>query len=238
MEGSLKQLLELQGLDVDIGALEKERAEIPGMKDIVRLKAGQQAIEKRLQVLQGELEECRKQVRKYELDLARDRDEQQELSERLYSGQVKNARELSQLEAKVKNLGERIDAGEEKILDVMVKMEDLEMEKAQGEEQFRLIQEQLQEKLAEYQHIHLRLTKGLEELRSLRSELLANIPADLLATYSRMREKKRGPVIVGVRKGVCQGCQVSLSPPLLNMLRKGEKVVFCESCGRLLCPLD
>ena len=37
-----------------------------------------------------------------------------------------------------------------------------------------------------------------------------------------------------IRDGHCQACQVRLRPQLIMEARKGERVLQCESCSRIL----
>ena len=67
------------------------------------------------------------------------------------------------------------------------------------------------------------------EAEALRREL----SPDILAAYDRFA-KAGSQAVAAVRTGVCQGCEVKLSPVAQTRLRDGIQVVRCEYCGRFL----
>jgi hypothetical protein len=74
----------------------------------------------------------------------------------------------------------------------------------------------------------------LAEAEARRKEAEAGTDAGLLKRYEQIRSRMRGKAVVEVRKGICQGCQVSLPPQLYNELFKGDVLHVCPSCQRIL----
>jgi predicted nucleic acid-binding Zn-ribbon protein len=54
-----------------------------------------------------------------------------------------------------------------------------------------------------------------------------------LAHYDRV-VKGRRTALAGVRDQICLACNVMLRPQTYNELRSGEKLITCDSCGRIL----
>jgi predicted nucleic acid-binding Zn-ribbon protein len=52
--------------------------------------------------------------------------------------------------------------------------------------------------------------------------------------YERLRKKTKNRPIADATEGRCDMCQMSLRPQFFQDLRKGDKIMFCESCGRIL----
>lgn len=71
-----------------------------------------------------------------------------------------------------------------------------------------------------------------------RSEAATAIPAALLATYEALRAKLGGVGAAAVLHGSCGGCHLRLPATELERVRHADAttLVFCEQCGRLLCP--
>ena len=54
-------------------------------------------------------------------------------------------------------------------------------------------------------------------------------------TYETIVENKNCIGIVPVHEGgVCGGCNLTLSPNLINQLRRTDKIIRCTYCSRIL----
>ena len=45
---------------------------------------------------------------------------------------------------------------------------------------------------------------------------------------------RRGVAVSAIRDGHCQACQVTVRPQQIMQARKGDEIVLCESCKRIL----
>ena len=62
-----------------------------------------------------------------------------------------------------------------------------------------------------------------------------NVDKDLMRRYTRIRKsKKSGAAVVPMREEVCGGCQLYLTPQIVNEVMAGKKIHSCSHCGRLL----
>ena len=76
-----------------------------------------------------------------------------------------------------------------------------------------------------------------EEFRSAgRRPLVADLPAELVALYERIREASGGVGAALLRAGRCEGCRLELSGVDRAALRAAppDEVVRCEECRRIL----
>ena len=74
----------------------------------------------------------------------------------------------------------------------------------------------------------------LEELRAERKTAVAGIGAPIYKAYERIRKKWHGSVVAESLNGVCSGCRIMLRPQFRQDLRRGQEIMFCESCGRFI----
>ncbi len=77
---------------------------------------------------------------------------------------------------------------------------------------------------------------GLTSLAVRRTELRADVPADVLATYDRKRAAL-GVAVASLVGKQCQGCHLELSAGEIDQVRAdaaGTGVTDCPECGRLL----
>ena len=77
---------------------------------------------------------------------------------------------------------------------------------------------------------------ALGEARRLRDEIAAQIPAEALRVYERIRagNKRTGVAVAAVHGEYCQGCQMSITSQELADLVNGQRLVICRSCQRIL----
>ena len=56
---------------------------------------------------------------------------------------------------------------------------------------------------------------------------------EILAVYEKLLKNKRDRVLVPIENRCCSGCHILVTAQHENMVRKGEKLVFCEHCSRI-----
>ena len=74
----------------------------------------------------------------------------------------------------------------------------------------------------------------LDELQTQRSEAGECVPKPVLGRYEFIRSRLAAPVIVRVAEGVCDGCHIMIPPQSYNELQKGEQILSCPNCQRLI----
>jgi predicted nucleic acid-binding Zn-ribbon protein len=87
-----------------------------------------------------------------------------------------------------------------------------------------------QEKLAEIDAIQ----KDIDADLGRREEITKSVPASLLKRYTNLREQRRGQAIAYARDGYCLGCNMHLPPQLYNSLFRGDELISCPHCQRVL----
>ena len=70
-------------------------------------------------------------------------------------------------------------------------------------------------------------------LKNQRDELVKDADPQTFAIYERLLRNKKDRVIVPIENRICAGCHVALTAQHENLVRKGEKLVFCEHCSRI-----
>ena len=80
-----------------------------------------------------------------------------------------------------------------------------------------------------------KLTKKQKLLLSERRTLTRGISTRVLSTYERMRGSRLKPnPVVPATNGVCQGCYMVVTKSVVMELKRGDELVLCEHCGRIL----
>lgn len=226
----LKLLEELQNIDSHIAEIEKNKRENPG-----RIEELQQLLQKAksdIETLKKDLLEFEKKKKTLELDLA-------DLEEKVKNGQSRLMQSKSNEEYKaslkeIDNHKLEISIKEEELLELMEKLDQLHIQfkKTQSEvsEQEKGITAQIQIIQSETEHIDAALAVENDK----RNEKLKGIDHSTLALYNKIRQKKWGIAVVPTTEGRCSGCNMNIPPQLYNEIRRGEEILCCPNCQRIL----
>jgi predicted nucleic acid-binding Zn-ribbon protein len=74
----------------------------------------------------------------------------------------------------------------------------------------------------------------LTRLASARVPAAAAIPAPALAKYDQLVRGRKGVAVAAMVGGLCTACHVRLRPNVEQQVRKGDSIVTCDSCQRIL----
>lgn len=70
-------------------------------------------------------------------------------------------------------------------------------------------------------------------LKAERDELVKQANEDVFKVYERLLRNKKDRVVVPLENRCCSGCHIMLTAQHENLVRKGERLVFCEHCSRI-----
>jgi predicted nucleic acid-binding Zn-ribbon protein len=89
--------------------------------------------------------------------------------------------------------------------------------------------------LAEFDAETEKLTKELETERNDRDQLFVSLPKTVSGLYNRISARIRdGVAMAEARNGACAACFMALRPQILAQVRRGDEVVTCDNCNRIL----
>jgi predicted nucleic acid-binding Zn-ribbon protein len=72
------------------------------------------------------------------------------------------------------------------------------------------------------------------ELKEKRDLIAQTADPEILKIYTRLLNNKKDNVVVPLENRACSGCHITLTAQHENLIRKGERLVFCEHCSRIL----
>jgi len=72
-----------------------------------------------------------------------------------------------------------------------------------------------------------------QELHAARKVLAKKADPEVLRIYERLLQNKKDRVLVPIENRTCSGCHIALTAQHENLVRKGERLVFCEHCSRI-----
>ncbi|MFZ4098724.1 MAG: zinc ribbon domain regulatory protein CdsZ [Chlamydiia bacterium] len=226
----LKAILEIQDLDMKMIRLmrlkrdrQQEVESIRGLREELRHQLAAKELEISDLKRQGNQGEARIQ----EVAAKIKRLESQQLS-------LKKAEEFSAITSEI-NGAERDRQSQETALSELldrITVEEEILEKIKKSMQASAENSEVLE--AEIEESVRRLNQEGRELLGQREALVKDAPRDLLGIYEKLLHNKRDRVVVPIENRSCAGCHIVLTPQHENLVRKGDRLVFCEHCSRIL----
>jgi len=75
----------------------------------------------------------------------------------------------------------------------------------------------------------------LREIARARERLLNELPKHMASLYGRISARIRdGVAVAEARNGACMACFMALRPQAMAQVRRGDEVVTCDNCNRIL----
>jgi predicted nucleic acid-binding Zn-ribbon protein len=226
----IRQLTELQVIDLEIAKLDDE---INTEKEALakRQKAFTEH-QSTIEELQAKITDADVQRRGIEAELA---DELSRIKERQSKMmQVQTNREYQSLLKEIEDGKKNIKEKEEEIVRLM----------ESGEANTKIMAEQAgqtdeeEKALAEESK---KVQKHAVEVEGKKAKIVAkreakakDINAAALRKYDMLRTRRNGKAVVGVVNGICQGCFMSIPPQHFNDILKGDRILNCPTCQRIL----
>lgn len=225
------ELYALQEIDLALDTRRVRLAAIEGQlgetEDL--LAARQEVAEKRQQV-----HELREKQKLLEGPVDEVRNKAVAIERKLYSGTIRNPKELQDLQADLYALQAQVRRQEDDLLFQMVRLEEAEAA-LQGAEAARLeIEERWQAEQQALLTEKEQLEAELRDLEERRQRQVQGYTAEALALYDLLRPRKEGRAVAKVERGMCGGCRITLPMSLLQKAKAGQALVQCVSCERLL----
>jgi len=224
------KLIDLQGIDSEIDGFDQE---IKGKEQEVGAReqsiADKEAEISRLKALAEELAQNQRDL-KAELEDAqvRIKDRQNKMM------QVQTSREHQALLKEIEENKKLIKANEEKTLQMMEQVEEIEKNSAELANLCAGEKELLVEETENVKKAVNKIVSRKKSILERRTGLTPELHPGTLKRYDMLRQKRSGAAVVPTKNGVCQGCFMALPPQQDNDIRKGEKLNFCPTCQRIL----
>jgi uncharacterized protein len=232
VDPQLQTLIELQGFDARIAALEAEASRLP--KQIEALQASLADAKKQLEGLKVRVDAARKELRAKEKDLEVIAAKRAKLEARLY--EVKTNKEYSAALLEIEESKQEKAKTEEEILALMELQERLGVDVREAETRFKTREEQARQDESVVRKKLAAVEQELTGVRSERKGRAKDLPVGLLSDYDRLLRARNGVAVAAVgATAICGGCRVTIRPQAIQELKSAITAMMrCESCGRYL----
>lgn len=228
MNADLQRLIELEKVDREIACLSDEIAALPKrvasieaqLADhkaaVEKAKAALKTNEADRRKLEGEIQGFQQKIVKY----------------REQSSNVKTNDEYKALMHEVEFAEKQISGCEDRILELMIALENQEKELKAAEASLKTESAEVEKEKAEAHSRTAEDEKQLGELKGKRDELRKGVGDSSLAHYDRVI-RQRKTAVAEARDHKCTACFVMIRPQVWQEVRTNEQIMTCSSCGRI-----
>ncbi|WP_414639658.1 zinc ribbon domain-containing protein [Actinocrinis sp.] len=230
-----QRLLDLQALDSKLDQLTHRRRTLPQLAEHASLENRARQLRDLLVAATTAQSDLAREQRKAEADVDQVRTRADRDRKLLDSGSV-GAKELSNLQSELESLAKRQSDLEDIVLEVMERVEIADNRTAELTKQREAAEADLARVTITLADEQASVDKDLAFATSQRALLAAQLPADLLALYQKLRAQYGGIGAAAIKQRRCEGCRLELDISEVNEIRAAapDTVLRHDSCRRIL----
>ena len=231
MKAELEKLVALQNLDTTIRKLEKELEAIPQRRAEIEREFDQRAFE--IRALETRRDEAKHTRARLENEVIDQRGRAERAERNLMSSKKQDEYTAAIREADAAR--KQISTLETQILEQMETLEKAEASLSERADEIATLNSDREARLKEFDEETKRQSEQLTTSRSEREKVFANLPKPISTMYSRISARIRdGVAVAEARNRSCTACFMSLRPQVMAEIRRGEEIITCDNCGRIL----
>ncbi|MGI8812300.1 MAG: zinc ribbon domain-containing protein [Pyrinomonadaceae bacterium] len=146
-----------------------------------------------------------------------------------------NQKEYETAMREIDALQKQITAFETQVVEKLAASEEVETELEGRADEINTLDTKRAEALAAFDKEVAADQKTLTGETKKREAVFATLPPQLAAVYNRMAQRSRdGIAVAEVVNGSCSACFMSLRPQMQVEVKRGDQIITCESCTRIL----
>jgi len=123
---------------------------------------------------------------------------------------------------------------EDKIIEVMEKIDGLEQGTAEQDRRLKKLSAEAEKNKEQILQELALLDQELASLEHKRRSFIQDLEPDILRRYLFLHERKNGLAVSAVITGVCQSCHLGIPPQKFNELIRGNALMTCPHCNRIM----
>lgn len=225
-----QQLFDLQHIEQEIAEKEEKLRQVKvSLRGSRKLAKAQQAFEK----AEVAYVQARQRQRELEDELSQVEAKIKQEEARLYSGSIRNPKELSAIQQEVEHLKARQSQLSSEVLEAIETAERTKQARDEAATTLRHVEAEWQKRRAKLQQAEEKLTRYLAVMRKKATQLRTTLDAADLERYEYLKTRKGLPVVAPLQGEVCGVCGVAVSQQKIIAVQRGD-LVQCGNCDRIL----
>jgi len=230
LNSELSHLITLQDGDVEIKRLREEVESLPARREELERQFAESV--KEYLAIKQELEDAQGSRRRLEAELEQEQQKHQKFKNDLMK--ATNEREYTTAVREIDVARKAISALETEVLKLMERIEKLDAQVAERTPEMESRRVEVDRQLKEWHAVADANQLRLETLRAERVAKMQSLSPDARATYERLSKMRSGFALAEARDYSCMACRMKIRPQVFADIRKGDSIITCESCGRIL----
>ncbi|HET6890696.1 MAG TPA: C4-type zinc ribbon domain-containing protein [Pyrinomonadaceae bacterium] len=231
MKAELQQLVALQTLDTNIRRLQAELQAIPQKRAAIEKEFDQRAFE--IRALENRRDDARHTRARLETEIAEQRARAERAERNLMSSKKQDEYTAAIREADAAR--KQISALETQTLEQMEILDQTEAALTERAAEIATLNSDREARLKAFDDETRSQSEQLEADRNERERIFNSLPKSMSTLYKRISARIRdGVAVAEARNGACMACFMSLRPQAMAEVRRGEEVLTCDNCNRIL----
>ena len=237
MKAELQELVALQILDSTIRRLQKELEAIPQRRAEIEKEFDQRAFE--IRALESRRDEARHTRARVETEILEQKTRAERAERNLMSSKKQDEYTAAIREADAAR--KQISTLETQVLEQLEISEQTENSLNERSAEIASLNSDREARLKIFDEETRIQTEQLQASRADRERVFNSLPKQLSSQYKRISARIRdGVAVAEARNGACKACFMTLRPQAMAQVRRGEEIVTCDNCNRILyfVPVD
>jgi len=229
MHEALKDILPVQEFDmqmVQLMRLKRDR-----QKELNNINSIKTDLQHKAMIKEGEIIEQKKNIRLLEGEVKEVTEKVNKLEGQ--QNQVKKVEEFNALSHEISQSERERVAKEQRLSDLLDSvtaeeevLKNLNENLEQTADSSKLLEEEIKESVT-------RINEEGKGIKEQRDTLVSKLDPEVFHIYEMLLKNKKDRVVVPIENRCCSGCHIMLTAQHENLVRKGERLVFCEHCSRI-----
>jgi predicted nucleic acid-binding Zn-ribbon protein len=230
MNPDLKPVLRLQEIDNRLAELAREIAALP--VHIAEIQKKLLSHERKLEADRAALAANGTERRKCEGDVQLTESKISKLRDQMLT--AKTNEQYRAFQNEIEYCQKEIRKFEDRILELMSESEPLDKNVKAAEAALKQEKTQVEAEKDQARERTAADQAAAAELQKERSGLAKEVSPSTYNLYERVRKGRKGRAVAEAIDGRCSACNLTLRPQFFQDLKRGEQILTCESCQRIL----
>ena len=227
-------LIQLQEVELEADAIERKLNAIPQKLDDLDVKLNN--FTEMIKEKEAKLVELEKTYRTFEADAQMYLNKVEKSQEKLRS--VKTNKEYQSSLKEIEELEKLHSQLEDKMLECLEESDQERGIVEENKEKLRVFSGHIKEEKEQIRNDSREIKNKLESLGKIKTQVAEKLTVELHQKYYLIKKIAGGIALAGVKKSVCQGCNVNIPPQMYNELQRLDKLLCCPHCERILFPIS
>lgn len=219
----------LQQIDMELSELEVHLTEYP--KKISAFEQELQSSKESLININNKREELLKVKSELENELNLNEENIKKSEERLF--EIKTHKEYQALQKEITDTKRMNSDVEEKLLDEMEKIEQLEAQIAEKNEELTNKETDYRVRISDYKEKLEEIKIVYEPKMEEKEKIIQTISPEILPLYEKIKTRN-GEVLAVAKNEICTGCNMNIPAQLFNEILTLSRIIQCPNCKKIL----